>query len=337
MKTIELFAGAGGAALGLHRAGFRHVACIEQASDACATLRAAGLPALEADVREYEGAPVPMLWASPPCQPYSQAGKRRAQDDSRNLWPDTLRILDRVNPRWFVMENVRGLTYHRKGCKPLFPAARCAGCYLERVILPELRARFPYVWHGVLNAADYGTPQHRRRLFVVAGPVPFAPPAPTHGPTTSTPWVSCGAALGRVVIGGGRNPQSSALAHTRTYRDLTGEPSVTITACMVGNRGPFTIDGGRNSKANPGQERVVGSGEPAPTIGTRGNQVVRSPEGKRCLQPAECAILQGFPPSYPWQGSTKRSLYRQVGNAVPPQLSCALGRAILQLDQEHTS
>jgi DNA (cytosine-5)-methyltransferase 1 len=186
------------------------------------------------------------------------------------------------------------------------------------------------VWHGVLNAADYGVPQHRRRLIIVASHVPFDPPEATHGPGTDTPYVSCGAALNAVVIGGGRNPQSKSVAHTRTYRELTHEPSVTITAEMVRNRGPFTLDGGRNSKANPRQERVVGSDEPAPSIGTRGNQVIRRPEGTRCLQPDECAILQGFPPTHPWQGSTKRSLYRQVGNAVPPALAEAIGRAIIR-------
>ena len=293
MQVLELFAGAGGAALGLHDAGMTHVACVEKDPDACATLRAVGFPTLELDVRHSLRSRLPhvcVVWASPPCQPYSQAGKRRAQDDDRNLWPDTLRIVDAVKPQWFVMENVRGLTYHRKGCKPTSPAERCAGCYLEREILPALRARYPHVWHGVLNAADYGVPQHRRRLIIVASHVPFDPPEATHGPGTDTPYVSCGAALGF----------------------------------------DFTLDGGRNSKANPRQERVVGSDEPAPSIGTRGNQVIRRPEGTRCLQPDECAILQGFPPTHPWQGSTKRSLYRQVGNAVPPALAEAIGRAIIR-------
>ena len=293
MQVLELFAGAGGAALGLHDAGMTHVACVEKDPDACATLRAVGFPTLELDVRHSLRSRLPhvcVVWASPPCQPYSQAGKRRAQDDDRNLWPDTLRIVDAVKPQWFVMENVRGLTYHRKGCKPTSPAERCAGCYLEREILPALRARYPHVWHGVLNAADYGVPQHRRRLIIVASHVPFDPPEATHGPGTDTPYVSCGAALGF----------------------------------------DFTLDGGRNSKANPRQERVVGSDEPAPSIGTRGNQVIRRPEGTRCLQPDECAILQGFPPTHPWQGATKRSLYRQGGNAVPPALAEAIGRAIIR-------
>jgi len=299
MWTLELCAGAGGAALGLHRAGFSHTACVEADPDASATLRAAGFPAIEQDLRTYTPPTTGgLLWASPPCQPFSQAGRRKAQHDSRNLWPDVLRCIDEAEPRWFVMENVRGLTYHKTGCTPLFPAPSCAGCYLQRVILTELRSRYAHVWHGVLNAADYGVPQHRRRLIIVAGPVPFNPPPPTHGPTTVTPWLSCGEALG-----------------------VTG-----------------TLDGGRNNPHNPRQERVVGSGDPCPSIGTGGNQVVRTPDGKRCLQPDECATLQGFPSTYPFTSAsgtpTKRCLYRQVGNAVPPPLAEAIGRAILHLDKE---
>jgi DNA (cytosine-5)-methyltransferase 1 len=292
MEVLEVCAGAGGAAVGLSRAGYTHTACVESAADACATLRSAGFPVLEVDLRTYHPPFMGggLLWASPPCQPFSTAGKRRARHDPRNLWPGVVRCIDEAQPRWFVMENVRGLTYHKKGCTPLFPVRGCAGCYLEGTILAELRSRYAHVWHGVLDAADYGVPQHRRRLIIVAGPVPFTPPVPTHGPSTDTPWVSCGEALG-----------------------ITG-----------------TIDGGRNSASNPRQERVVGSGEPCPSIGTRGNQVVRTPTGKRCLQPGECAILQGMG-EHPFIGANKRSLYRQIGNAVPPPLAEAIGRAVLSL------
>ncbi len=309
--VIELFAGAGGAALGLQRAGFQHLALVERDADACATLERNLLVrcptvTVEGFVRTSFCAEPTLLWSSFPCQPWSQAGSRQGSADSRNGWPITMEAIRQHAPEWFIGENVLGLTRHKRGCirlGGLDPNPSCPGCYLETVILPELRECFPHVGHFTLDAADYGVPQHRRRVFIWAGPRPLPPPQQTHShprrqfiSIPTRPWVTCGEALG-------------------------------MTAS-------FSIDGGRNSSANPNQERVVDtSREPAPCIGTRGNQVIRGfwdgRKRKRCLSPEECAILQGFPPEYHFVGSSKRSRYRQVGNAVPPQVAEALGRAIL--------
>ena len=91
MNVVELFAGAGGAAIGLGRAGMRHQLCIEWDTAACTTLQHAGLPALCHDLREplpFTLAPRPdVVWASPPCQAWSTAGKRKGAQDERNGWP----------------------------------------------------------------------------------------------------------------------------------------------------------------------------------------------------------------------------------------------------------
>lgn len=108
-----------------------------------------------------------------------------------------------MQPRWFIAENVRGLTFHRgaadcdAGARPQPDA--CPRCYLEHVILPQLRERFEWVDCRVLNSADFGTPQHRRRLFIVAGPRRISWPAPTHsegGDLWTQRWRSMGEALG---------------------------------------------------------------------------------------------------------------------------------------------
>ena len=171
MRVLDLFAGAGGAALGLHDAGFEHVACVERDPSAAATLRAAGFPAIEADVRDLDygtlAGHIDVLWASPPCQAWSSAnqhaGPKGAADIVRNGWPWTLEIVRTVRPRWAVFENVRN-------------AAR----YVERVVVPELRQLYAHVAVWGLNAADHGVPQSRTRLFVVAGPHPVTPPASAH-------------------------------------------------------------------------------------------------------------------------------------------------------------
>ncbi|MFT5680561.1 MAG: DNA (cytosine-5)-methyltransferase 1, partial [Myxococcota bacterium] len=164
-RVLELFSGCGGAALGLHRAGLQHHACVEYDPHAAATLAAAGLPAIHGDVRTVNYDPyvgnTDLLWASPPCQAGSTAGKRKGSDDDRNGWPWTMDVIDAVRPTWFLAENVLGWTYHKQGCNRKSRGLSCIGCYWERWILPELRRRFAFVGWWRVNAADYGTPQHR--------------------------------------------------------------------------------------------------------------------------------------------------------------------------------
>lgn len=285
MKALELFAGAGGAALGMRQAGVEALACVEIDAAAVATLKAAGFPAVQADLKtwSWDGDRPDLLWSSFPCQVWSVAGTRDgAKDTERNGWPWTLRIIDEAKPAWVVLENVRGLTMHTEAeCGNV---NGCAGCYLHGEILASLRKRYASVQHVVLNAADYGVPQHRRRLIVVAGNCPIRWPEPTHAAPDKTlglfgellPWVTMGEALGLdAVIGGGSNPRQKNAAHERTLRDLTNEPSTTIAAQLgggAGNAGPFVLDHSRNTDNNPNQERPTPSTEPAPTIGGKGNQ-----------------------------------------------------------------
>ena len=213
MEAIELFAGAGGAALGLEAAGIGHRALVEWDRHACATLRAAGLgPVVEGDVRDLDGieavsgpGPVDVLWSSFPCQAWSVAGQRKGATDERNGWPWTVDAIDRFRPRWFLAENVRGLLAHSTEGHP--DPFQCPRCYFESVILAQLRARFEYVGWWLLNAADYGVPQHRRRVIIWAGPAPLQAPRATHGDPGKArqgdlfgpgvlPWVSMGEALG---------------------------------------------------------------------------------------------------------------------------------------------
>lgn len=339
MKAIELFAGAGGAALGLEAAGLEHAALCEWDADACATLRAAGLgPVVQGDVRDLDaiervaGPSCDVLWSSFPCQAWSQAGARLGAEDPRNGWPWTVDAIDRFQPRWFLGENVRGIAQHRAACVArngqalLFgdrPELSCPGCYLERVILPQLRKRFAFVGFWLLDAADYGVPQHRRRVVFWAGPAPLEQPKATHGSGCAAPWVSMAAALElreKRVIGGGRNPRKHE-PEARSYRDLTDEPSTTIAAVQIGNAGPWVC---------PAPTVTAGDGH---GLGGRATKdAVEAVVGRRRLTVQECATLQDFPDGYPFQGTSKTAQYRQIGNAVPPTLARVVAQAVVDAE-----
>jgi DNA (cytosine-5)-methyltransferase 1 len=327
LRCLELFAGAGGAALGLERAGLAHAALCEWDRDACATLRAAGLgPVVEGDVRDLGAIaaavgpdPVDVLWSSFPCQAFSTAGKRLGAADERNGWPWTTAALDRFRPTWFLGENVRGLLLHTGGCtfaggqEGLFSRpdpAKCPGCYFERVILPDLRARFEHVGWWLLDAADYGVPQHRRRVILWAGPAPLVEPVPTHGPGRARPWVSMREALG---LGADEAPvTTSSWADGRQIRDITG-PSPSVT-CQLARETPWLASG------LPYVVRAECS-----LLGS----LTHGKHNSRRLTVAECARLQDFPAGHPWQGGVGAQ-YRQVGNAVPPRLAEVVGRALIE-------
>jgi DNA (cytosine-5)-methyltransferase 1 len=328
-RVLELFAGCGGAALGLSEAGWKHLACVERMAAAAATLRAAGLPTLEMDVREVDWSPfrgeVDLMWASPPCQAGSTAGKRRGAQDDRNGWPWTLDAIDAIRPTWLLAENVLGWTYHRKGCdRSGANAADCVGCYFKAVLLPGLSRQFRHVGLWRVDAADYGTPQHRRRVIIWAGPFPLPdePPQPTH--VDPSELSATDGASGWVTI-----------------RDAIGHTILDAEVCA--QRRCYPCDGthGRACKEPWRLDR------PAPTVTTteekgtrahapdwdfnggpdRASDALFAASGIRRIQVEEALILQGFPKDWPLQGN-QHERYLQVGNAVPPPLAQALGRVL---------
>ena len=304
MNALTLFAGAGGADLGLRAAGFDHLACIEADAHASATLTAAGFPAVRAwigdgpqperlvrgqvqpplPVWRHDGQPVDLLWASPPCQPYSRAGQMLGADDERDGWPATLAAIREVRPRWVVVENVVGS-----------PAEAWAG---------ELRALYPHVVVWRANAVDWGLPSRRDRLYVIAGPMPWTPPAPTHyGP--DVPWL----------LRGGRAP----------WVGFGGVLGLDGTHPLLQMPAPSVNTGEGKGHTCPDRERGRGGAI------SRAADALYLATGRRVLTPAECAILVGFPVGYPFQGGITAS-YRQIGNAVAPIMAEVIGRSIAEAD-----
>jgi DNA (cytosine-5)-methyltransferase 1 len=194
METIELFAGGGGLALGLHQAGFEPVAVVERDNDSCNTLaenwhRGMGrdLRLFNKDIRHVEFQEwqdrIELVSGGPPCQPFSIGGKHQGYRDERDMFPHAVHVVRTVRPKAFIFENVRGLL--RKSFAKYF------GYILLQLQYPELERTAPETWAehlarleehhtaGVefglryrvvfqkVNAADFGVPQHRDRVIIV--------------------------------------------------------------------------------------------------------------------------------------------------------------------------
>ena len=250
-----LYCGAGGSCLGLQEAGITMKAGVDADPHALATYAAAGFHPVRHHISVEQPFPealaallyrIQVLWASPPCQPWSNAGKRLGSDDDRDGWIATLHAVARLRPHWFVAENVRGV----EG-------------YLDAVVLPVLRALGYIAERRLLDAASVGVPQRRMRVFIVAGPVPFPWPAPTHGDPRKPqlgllPWRTMGEALG--LTGQVLTGMNSQRAHGVIPVVVgTNHPAPTVRA-QTGTGFTFV------EEADSQGSRVHPLNEPAPTL-----------------------------------------------------------------------
>ena len=222
MKALELFAGAGGMALGFGSEGFEHAALVEIDEKACNTLRAAfgEKHVIQGDLSTMDFSPwkgVDVLTGGPPCQPYSNAGKKAGRKDVRDGFPWFIRAIKETDPRYFLAENVAG-----------FAQKRHVG-YREE-ILKEMKSLGYGVKWELLNCADYGVPQARRRVFIMGWRLDQSEPSwpskthydPRKAPGLfdgDIPWVTAGSAIGI----NGKGFRVETLGGNPTKRDMAGE------------------------------------------------------------------------------------------------------------------
>lgn len=308
LTCLELCAGAGGQAIGLERAGFEPVALVEIDRHACETLRR-NRPqwrVTETDLRKFgahEFHGTDLVCAGVPCPPFSIASKQLGESDERNLFPDALRIVSEVQPRAVLFENVPGLA------KPVFRdvLGRILGRLTELGYVPEAR---------VLNASDYGTPQLRPRLVIAA----MRPGVFAHfrWPKPSGPAATAGDALREMMKSNGWQGA-----------DEWAEQAASVAPTLVGGSKKH---GGAD--LGPTRARMAWARLGVDGRGLADEAPPRGYSGIPRLTVTMAARLQGFPEDWVFSGG-KTAAYRQIGNAFPPQVSCAVGTQIAEALRLH--
>jgi DNA (cytosine-5)-methyltransferase 1 len=369
-RVLSFFTGAGGLDLGMTQAGLEPDVAVELAPVFCRTLRdnlGKQVRVLEADVSALNlkdlavgKGEVDLMIGGPPCQSFSTGGGRAGLSDPRgNLIFEYMALIGRVRPKAFVLENVANLitaaVRHRpiaerpgkrwnlssystanasdpEGNFPPLASDELSGSAV-RYLMDTLEETLGYtVSVGVLDAAEYGAPQHRMRFVMVGGRDGKAPtlPAPTHGPRGSRPFATVRDAIWALQEDPG--PGSAYTDPVRAVFDQVPEggnwrslpPDVARAA--LGERS-YAAGGGKT-----GFYRRLSWDRPAPTITGRPNRkgsALCHPTASRPLSVKECARIQGFPDTWRIAGSVGDQ-YLQIGNAVPVALGTAIGRTMTE-------
>ncbi|MBS9535096.1 DNA cytosine methyltransferase [Mycobacterium sp. M1] len=382
MRSVELFAGAGGLALGCEIAGLNATTVVEWDRWACDTIRenkATDYPlvrdweVIEGDVRDVdwssvEGA-VDVLVGGPPCQPFSIGGKSRMADDPRDMFPATAEVIRQLRPRAFIVENVRGLT--RAAFSNYFEYIKL------RLEHPEIGSRDGELWLDhlhrlqrehtaagtgeltykvvptLVNAADYGVPQQRWRVFFIGFrsdvPAEWSFPDPSHSRAAlmHSQWVT-GDYWDRHKVAKKNRPEArpSTLRAAQASAELEHalRPWRTVRDALLGLPEP-TRNGSRkylNHVLQPGARSYppghTGSPIDLPAKALKagdhgvpgGENMLLRPDGSvRYFTVREAARLQTFPERYELHGAWTEAM-RQLGNAVPVLLAQKVGASVAE-------
>lgn len=385
MKSVELFAGAGGLAMGVSLAGFESLAVVEWDRWACDTIRenkkrgyplVVDWPLWEGDVRGFDWSSIPegidLLAGGPPCQPFSMGGKHGADGDERDMFPSTVEIVRKLKPKSFIIENVKGLT------RSSFTN------YYQYILLqlefPEVTRKNRENWNDhlrrlqeektsgalhskgltyniiptLVNAADYGVPQKRERVFIIGFRsdlvVEWSFPRPTHtfDALLYSQWIS-GEYWDKYEIPQSKRPDAPVKLETR-IRNLDssllppdGKAWRTVRDALIdipdprkGSAKEFHNhnfqDGAKTYKGHTGSPLDL----PAKTLkaGDHGvpggeNMMVMRDGSVRYFSVRESARLQTFPDGFIFHGSWTETM-RQLGNAVPVALARRVAASVAE-------
>lgn len=302
LTCVEICAGAGGQALGLAMAGFVHVALVEYEADYCKVLKdnRPEWNVICADVHDFDGHPyrgVDLFAGGVPCPPFSVAGKQLGKDDERDLFPEAVRLIEEIQPRAVMLENVRGFL------DPSFNEYRTH-------ILDSINELGYKTQIELLNASNFGVPQLRPRVVIVgirndqAGIFSYPDEDPSSAATVgktlydlmaengwigAKDWAARANKIAPTLVGGSKKHGGPDLGPTRA-RDAWAK---------------LGVDG-----------KGIANEAPAPDF-----------EGMPRLTSRMLARIQGFPDTWTF-GKRKTAACRMIGNAFPPPVAQAVGEKI---------
>lgn len=373
MNSVELFAGGGGLALASSLSGFKHSFLVEWDKDSAKTLKQniselhlrSDSSIFNGDIQSVDfskySEKIDLLSGGPPCQPFSIGGKAKAYNDRRDMFPEAARALAEIKPKAFIFENVRGLL--RKNFSKYF------GYIILQLTYPEIRRESKQSWEEhlsvlekhqtscsfykglkynvvfrLVNAADYGIPQKRERVFIVGfrGDVKgnWSFPEPTHSKEALD--------YSKYVTGDYWKKHSipfkvNSDSSLKIPFDSNKKPWVTVrdvlSDLLKPNNGMIKIP---NHIIQPGAKQYAGHtgsllDEPSKTIkaGSHGvpggeNMVVLDDGSVRYYTVREAARIQTFPDNYIFPCSWTESM-RQIGNAVPVQLGKIVADSVARI------
>jgi DNA (cytosine-5)-methyltransferase 1 len=366
MKSISLFSGAGGMDIGMRQAGFDILASIELDEHCIATLCAAqeqektSTKIIHADITtidpdclmtqlKIKPNELDVLFGGPPCQSFSLAGKQQGLEDIRGpLLFEIIRFAKIIQPKIILLEQVKGLLSSKGDTNQ-------RGEIFE-MFLSELKAiGYTPKWQ-VIKSADFGVPQLRERLFVVATKISntFSFPEPTHAPADSCnglfpmqAYISVGEVLCGLGCPAPKVRGQTVYERLDSHVDVTPErdreriaqvPEGSYLAAQL-HLGE-DLRGGLSSKDTTKYLRLHRN-RPSNTL--RCGEIFYHPTENRYLTPRECMRIHGYPDNYYLKGPIRsrtgsvRNLdqHRQVANSVPPPLARALGQAIKRYLDTH--
>ncbi|MGE8114530.1 DNA cytosine methyltransferase [Pseudomonas sp. NPDC086566] len=378
LQSIELFAGAGGLGMGFSRCNVQHQAVVEWSKHACETLRinkrygvdpiAHWADVTEGDVRNFDFSSytgLDLITGGPPCQPFSMGGKHRGFLDERDMFPQAVRAIREVRPKAFVFENVKGLTrasfynyFNYIQLQLEYPSlqARAGEEWLEHLSRLEQHktagAHSEYhVVARLVNAADYGVPQKRERVFFVGFRAdthrPWTFPSKTHSidALLRDQWVT-GDYWERHKVAKRSRPDcpltnSKKLAALRESTEELYLPWQTVRDAISDlpdpEQHPTLLF--QAHKFQPGARSYPGHtgsplDEPAKALKAGdhgvpgGENMLRRVDGSiRYFTVRECARIQTFPDEFVFEGSWGE-IMRQLGNAVPVRLAQHVADAV---------